>query len=250
MPATAPPQVQQTPVVPGEQYRPRHVKVQTGPDRWAHHGTLDARGAHRACPASRFNSRETCAACQRPPPEGVGTPRSLSAAAMPFRLVIPAARSSATIGARSAAVRLARADRAMSAVFGARWPKWRPVDIAAVCQSHINGSEALAASGATCAGPVPPSRAALAARDGEPPRLVVRQDFRLPRLGLDLPRAEVGKRLPVGGIAAGHLVGARHGTGSGVFELTAHSPVHSIVTMLAGALVWPRPRRSWSTLRG
>jgi hypothetical protein len=43
---------------------------------------------------------------------------------MPFKLVIPAARSSATIGARSAAARLARADRAMSAVFGARWPKW------------------------------------------------------------------------------------------------------------------------------
>jgi hypothetical protein len=64
LPANVPPQVQQTPVVPGEQYRPRHVKVQTSPDRWAHHRTLDARGAHRACPASRFNSRETCAACQ------------------------------------------------------------------------------------------------------------------------------------------------------------------------------------------
>jgi hypothetical protein len=83
-------------------------------------------------------------------------------------------------------------------MLGARWPKWRPVGIAAVCQSHINGSETLAASGATCARPVPPSRAALAARgvDGDPPPLVVRQDFRLPRLGLVLPRAEVGERLP------------------------------------------------------
>jgi hypothetical protein len=38
---------------------------------------------------------------------------------MPFRLVIPAARTSAMTGARSAAVRLARADCALSAVFGA-----------------------------------------------------------------------------------------------------------------------------------
>jgi hypothetical protein len=60
---------------------------------------------------------------------------------MPFKLVIPAACSSAMTGARSAAVRLARADRAMSAVFGGRWPKWRPVGIAPVCQSSVNGSQ-------------------------------------------------------------------------------------------------------------
>jgi hypothetical protein len=169
-------------------------------------------GAHRACPASRFNSRETCAACQWPPPEGVGTPRSLSAAAMPFKVVIPAVRSSAMIGARSAAVRLARADRATSAVFGARWPKWRPVDIAAVCQSHINGSETLAASGATCAGPVPPSRAALAARDvrRDSPRFVGRQHIGLPSLGLNLAAVDVGQRLSGGvadDVATGQLVG-------------------------------------------
>jgi hypothetical protein len=36
----------------------------------------------------------------------------------------------------------------------------------------------------------------------------------------------------------------------GAPELTARSPVHSKVTMFAGALVWPRPRRSRFTLRG
>jgi hypothetical protein len=68
---------------------------------------------------------------------------------MPFKLVIPAVRSSATIGARSAAVRLARADRAMSAVFGARWPKWRPVGMALVCQGYLNGPQTPASSHAS-----------------------------------------------------------------------------------------------------
>jgi hypothetical protein len=41
-------------------------------------------------------------------PRVVGMPRSLSASAMPFLLVMPAARSSVTIGARPAARLLAR----------------------------------------------------------------------------------------------------------------------------------------------
>jgi hypothetical protein len=56
----------------------------------------------------RFNTRETCAAYQRPLPAGVRMPRSLNAAAIPLRLVTPAACSSFTMGARSAALSLAR----------------------------------------------------------------------------------------------------------------------------------------------
>jgi hypothetical protein len=40
---------------------------------------------------------------------------------MPLRLVSPVARSSAMIGAKSAAIRLARAERALSAMLGPRW---------------------------------------------------------------------------------------------------------------------------------
>jgi hypothetical protein len=53
---------------------------------------------------------------------------------MPFRLATPAARSSFRSGARLAAVRFTRAVRAWSAMLGARWPVWRRVGIAAVCQ--------------------------------------------------------------------------------------------------------------------
>jgi hypothetical protein len=90
--------------------------------------------------ASRFNRRATCIACQCRLPAGVGIPRSSRAAARSFRLVIPAARSSAITGARSAATRLARAMRALSAMLGARWPKWRPVGVAPVYQSSVNSS--------------------------------------------------------------------------------------------------------------
>jgi hypothetical protein len=62
---------------------------------------------------------------------------------MPFRLVTPRARSSAMIGARSAALATARAVRALSAMLGARWPKWRPVGIPAVCQLLVNSSATL-----------------------------------------------------------------------------------------------------------
>jgi hypothetical protein len=99
-------------------------------------------GARRSAvhSASRFNRRATCIACQCRLPAGVGIRRSSRAAARSFRLVIPAARSSAITGARSAATRLARAMRALSAMLGARWPKWRPVGIAPVCQSSVNSS--------------------------------------------------------------------------------------------------------------
>src|ERR1700722_3102457 len=69
--------------------------------------------------------------------------RALRASAIPFRLVMPAACNSAMTGARSAAIRLARADRAMSAAFGARWPMWRPVGIGAVCHRRVNSSATL-----------------------------------------------------------------------------------------------------------
>jgi hypothetical protein len=93
--------------------------------------------------SSRLSNRATCMGCQCRLPAGVGMPRPSSAAAMSFRLVMPAARSSAITGARSAAARLARAVRALSALLGARWPVWRPVGIAAVCHCSINGSETL-----------------------------------------------------------------------------------------------------------
>jgi hypothetical protein len=63
-------------------------------------------------PASRFNNRATCDAYQRSLPAGVRIPRSLSASAMPFRLVTPAACSALTIGASFAALSAARAWRA------------------------------------------------------------------------------------------------------------------------------------------
>ena len=47
--------------------------------------------------------------------------------------------------------------------------------------------------------------------DGDPPRLVLRQHLRLPRLGLVVAGVEVGKRLPVGvadDVAAGDRLGA------------------------------------------
>jgi hypothetical protein len=62
---------------------------------------------------------------------------------MPFKLVIPVVRSSAMTGARSAVVRFARAMRALSAMLGARWPVWRPVGMAPVCQGYINASKTL-----------------------------------------------------------------------------------------------------------
>jgi hypothetical protein len=47
--------------------------------------------------------------------------------------------------------------------------------------------------------------------NGNPPRLVLREHLRLPRLGVIVARVEVGERLPVGvsdNIAAGHRGGA------------------------------------------
>jgi hypothetical protein len=74
------------------------------------------RGKQRHClpfqAGNLASSRRTCVARQCPLPAGVGTPRSSNAAAMPVRLVMPAACSSAMMGARSAAARLARALRA------------------------------------------------------------------------------------------------------------------------------------------
>jgi hypothetical protein len=60
----------------------------------------------------------------------------------PRKDVIPAACSSAMMGARSAAFAMACA---VSALFGARWPKWRPVGMAAVCPSYVNGWQTPAA---------------------------------------------------------------------------------------------------------
>jgi hypothetical protein len=103
---------------------------------------------------------------------------------MPFKLVIPAARSSAMTGDRSAAVRLARAMRALLAMLGARWPKWRPVGVAPVCQSYVNSSQLLRRAQPTvCPTRDPPFRATKAARhvDRDPPRLVLRKHLRLAR---------------------------------------------------------------------
>jgi hypothetical protein len=52
----------------------------------------------------------------------------------------------AMTGARSAATRLARSTRALSALLGARWPKWRPGDMAAVCLWAVNSLETAAGS--------------------------------------------------------------------------------------------------------
>jgi hypothetical protein len=57
---------------------------------------------------SRASTRATCIARHSPTPRGVGMARLLSALAMPFLLVMPAARSSAMTGANSAAFWLAR----------------------------------------------------------------------------------------------------------------------------------------------
>jgi hypothetical protein len=66
---------------------------------------------------------------------------------MAFRLVTPAARSSAMMGASAAALALARAIRALSALFRARWPMWRPVGIIALCQCRVNFFETLSPRG-------------------------------------------------------------------------------------------------------
>ena len=57
---------------------------------------------------SRASTRETCIACHRPLPAGLGTRRLLSAAAMPYRLVMPAASSAR---ARRACLEARRAAR-------------------------------------------------------------------------------------------------------------------------------------------
>jgi hypothetical protein len=62
---------------------------------------------------------------------------------VPLRLVMPAACNSFRMGARSAALALARAVRALSALLGARWPKWRPVGIGKVCHRRVNSSATL-----------------------------------------------------------------------------------------------------------
>lgn len=68
---------------------------------------------------NRPNNRSTCFAYQRARPAGVRTPRALSASAIPFRLVIPAACSSFTMGATFAALSSARDWRAFRAAWRA-----------------------------------------------------------------------------------------------------------------------------------
>jgi hypothetical protein len=103
--------------------------------------------------------------------------------------------------------------RALSAMLEARWPKWQPVGMAPVCQSYVNNSQTPAARLAPASVAICPPEQLRQPRnvDGDPSRLVLRQQLRLPRLVLVVAGVELRDRLPVGipdDVTAENLVGA------------------------------------------
>src|SRR5262249_8661420 len=86
---------------------PQYMRVRLQLQARAGRGALDHCKGGTSHPGNRASTRATCIARHWPIPRGVRMARLLSALAMPFLLVIPAARSSAMTGAKSAAICLA-----------------------------------------------------------------------------------------------------------------------------------------------